>query len=103
MGLTLVLHLPGGDIPFTEYTSLDINRNAREAHINATNDKQDFAFNKFYEKILTLKAPDSPFPVTVKQEKGEAIFNDITVDYFLNAGVEVLHFTTLKQTDGGLT
>jgi len=100
MGITLLLHLPGGELPFMEYTTMDISRRDSDFHINTTNDKQDLAFNAFFDQIQGLLEGKKTFSITIQAEKAQAAFDGMAVDYHLNTGIEVLHFgKPIEQTE----
>ena len=86
------MHFTGRELTLDEYTTLDINRQGDQLHINATNTGQDMAFNSFYDKILEHLGDDETFTITIKKEKGAATFTDMTADYYLNSAAEILHF-----------
>lgn len=94
MSIVLVLHFTDRrELVFDKYTTLDINRSSiNDIHINATNTNEDLQFNGVFEEIAGLLGDDKCFSVTIKREKGQATFDGMAVDYYLNAGAEVLHF-----------
>lgn len=90
--ISLVLHLPGHDLFFYDYTTLDIGRRGNEININITNSTPDLAFNATFDKILELLGNEESFSITVVTEKGEVTFHSMAADYHLNNATEVLHF-----------
>jgi len=100
MGIVLIFRFTTGELTFAEYTTLDINRHGDDIHINATNTSQDLAFNRVFDEIMEFLGDDEVFTIGIKTEKEQATFNDMTVDYYLNAVAEVLHFgKRIVQTD----
>ena len=92
MSIVLILHFTAHDLEIKEYTAIDINRRENELHINVTNILENLAFNGVFEKIQDYLGDDESFAITIKQGEGQATFADMAVDYYLNAGGEVLHF-----------
>ncbi|MCL2215783.1 MAG: hypothetical protein FWB91_02055 [Defluviitaleaceae bacterium] len=94
---TLIMHFTAGDLVFAEYTTLDINRQRDQFHINVTNDKADFAFNGVFSKIMELLDTDEAFSITVKQERGQAEFDRMAVSYHLTGQMEILNFSQINE------
>ena len=96
MSIRLTLSIADRELPITEYSTLDINRQGNNININITNDKQDFAFNAIFDQIQASLGSDKPFEITAKQEKGETTFTNMTANYYLSTQSEILHFTNIN-------
>ena len=92
MTITLILHLTGHDLTFEKYSSIDVNLRGKEVHINATNTEGGLAFLGVHKEIRRHQGDEEPFAITIKQGEEEETFDDMAVDYYLNAGGETLHF-----------
>lgn len=92
-GAKLILHLPGHDLTLDTYSTLDINRHGNEFGINVTNNEPTFAFNTLFEEITKCLDGEKSFSLTVKKEKGQAVFNPVSADYHLTGQGEILHFS----------
>ena len=92
MQSTIILNFTDGPWALGNYTTLDISRNSGGTNVNVTNTNQDFAFFAAHSHIQKNTENDKPFSITIKQDKGQITLDDMTVNYYLSAGGEVLHF-----------
>jgi len=92
MSITLTLTLTAGELIIDKYTTIDINRRDDDFNINLGNYNQDFAFNSIFEKIRGLQHDNEAFDITLKSEKEQMSAKNMTVDYHLNSGGEILSF-----------
>jgi hypothetical protein len=97
--MKLIIHFASKEIIVSEYSTMDINRQGEQLHVNLTNDKDDLAFNSIYDEILELLGKEKTFAITIQKEKGKATYADISVDYHLNGDVEILHFGKLAKEE----
>jgi len=84
----------GRELVFNEYSTIDMNRNGANTHINVTNNNLNFAFSEVFDQIQELLGDDKYFSINAKREGGEKTFPNMTVDYHLTGQGEILHFGT---------
>ena len=99
--IMLILRFKSGkELILDNHCTLDIQRKSTQLHINATNRRGGFMFNKFFEEIVeNLSTDDESFDIIIKEVEGEGstLFTGLNVNYYNNAGNEVLHFTKLQN------
>ena len=97
----------GGELDIGEFSSINIQRSNEQTHINITNDKADFRFNKLFDKIQAYagayEGDDKTFGVEIANGEHTAVYNRMIANYHNNAHQESLHFgsfTEPKHTSG---
>lgn len=96
--ITVIMHFAKKkSLTLDEYTSIDVQRTGKNIYVNATNTKEDMAFNTLFDKILNYLGGSDTFSITIKKESGSAEFENMTVSYHLTGQAEVLSLTQKQE------
>ena len=90
--MALQLSFPlGGVLTIDTYSTLDIQRNNKQIHINLTNNAHDLAFNSLYDEITELLGDYEEFALELRIDGDLARHVGMVANYYYNGSYEVLH------------
>ena len=89
------LHFVSGkELHITDYSRLELNRRqGDQVHINISNSRGDLAFNSLFDEIQTLLNGDDTFIVIIESGGNTAVYDSMTVNYYMSGDSEMLHFS----------
>ena len=91
--MIITLQFEGCTLDIDTFSTVDVSRASDGVNINLSNINNDMTFNAIYGEILNLLNGQDVFNIVIKRENGQAVFQHMTVTYYLNTQSEILHFS----------